>query len=100
MVTVALTPSEAGLFTAVGQAKQTPNDEVVSAFASFCLQLLASELPALSAGKPLQEDLEHVVLNLSAEIQRTGLLLAGAEKILREAAVLREQVSRESARPP
>jgi len=35
-----------------------------------------------------------VLLNLSAEKKRGSLLLAGAEKILREAAALREQVAR------
>jgi len=32
----------------------------------------------------LQDDLEHVLLNLSAEKKRGSLLLAGAEKILRK----------------
>lgn len=100
VVTVALLPADAGLFTAVAQAKGTTNDETTTACVAFCLQLLASELPSLAAGKSLQEDLEHVLLNLSAEKQRGSLLLAGAEKILREAAALREQVARHTAQRP
>jgi len=100
VVTIALLPADAGLFTAVAQAKGTTNDETATFCVSFCLQLLASELPSLGAGNSLQEDLEHVLLNLSAEKQRGGLILAGAEKILREAAALREQVARHTAKRP
>jgi hypothetical protein len=100
VVTVALSPADAGLFTAVAHAKGTTNDETATFCVSFCLQLLASELPSLSAGRSLQDDLEHVLLNLSAEKKRGSLLLAGAEKILREAAALREQVARQTATRP
>ena len=100
VVTIALAPSDAGLFAAVVQAKGATNDQTATAFVAFGLQLLASDLPALAAARPLSEDLEHVTLNLAAEKQRGFLLLAGAEKVLREAAALREQVARETAKRP
>ena len=100
VVTVSLSPADAGLFSAVAHAKNLSNDAAIGTCVSFCLQLLASELPSLSAGRSLQDDLELVLLNLSAEKQRASLLLAGAEKVLREAATLREQVTRQAAGRP
>lgn len=98
VVTLSLTPADAGLFTAIAQAKGIANDAAAIACVSFCLQLLASDLPSLSAAKPLHEDLDQALLNFSAEKQRAGLLIAGAEKVLREAAALREQVARQTAK--
>lgn len=63
---------------------------------AFCLQLLVSEISALGANRPLDEDLEQTVCNLTAHLKQLGSLLGGAEKILLDAAALREQLARES----
>ena len=93
LVTVTLSPSELGLYAAVSKAKKITNDQVVSAMVAFCLQLLVSEVSMLSASRRLDDDLERTVLNLAAHLRRLTTLLAGAEKILLDAATLREQLA-------
>ncbi|MBL9187519.1 MAG: hypothetical protein JNK23_08590 [Opitutaceae bacterium] len=100
VVTVSLAPSELGLYAAVRHAKRVSNDAVVSAMVAFCLQLLAAESASLTGDTPLDDDLERAALNLTAELKRLGSLLAGAEKILLDAAALRDQLARYSTSTP
>lgn len=99
VVTVSLAPSELGLYAAVRQAKQISNDAVVSAMVAFCLQLLASEPSSSAPTSVLDDDLERAVLTLATEVKRVGSLLAGAEKVLLDAAALRDQLARYSTHP-
>ena len=96
LATISLSSSELGLYAAVRSAKKLTNDEAVSVMVAFCLQLLVSEISALGANRPLDEDLERTVCNLTAHLKQLGSLLGGAEKILLDAAALREQLARES----
>ncbi len=98
LVTVTLSPSELGLYAAVRRAKKLTNDEAVSVMVAFCLQLLVSELSSLGSNRPLAEDLERTIFNLTAHLKQASSLLGGAEKILLDAAALREQLAQESRR--
>lgn len=95
LVTVALSPSELGLYAAIRQAKRLSNEEAVSAMVAFCLQALVSETSTLSAECALEDDIERTVLNHAAHAKQLGSLLAGAEKILLDAAALREQLAQQ-----
>ncbi len=100
VVSVSLAPSELGLYAAVRQAKRSSNDAVVSAMVAFALQLLAAESAALTGDTPLDDDLERAALTLTAERKRLSTLLAGAEKILLDAAALRDQLARHATSQP
>ncbi len=95
LATIALPASELGLYAAVRQAKRLTNDQIVSAMVTFCLQLLVSEISTLSADESLEEDLERMALHHATHVKQLSSLLAGAEKILLDAAALREQLARE-----
>ena len=97
IATVALSPSDLGLYSALRQVKKISNDETVSAMVAFCLQVLAGEFSTLSAEGRLGEDLDRANFTFTAQKKQFGLIMAGAEKVLLDTSALREQLSRQVA---
>jgi hypothetical protein len=98
-VEVSLSSADLAVYSFVRQAKGLANDRLVSELVSFGLQLLVSEMP-LSADQPIGTDLERSVAAAGESLRRLGSLLSGAEKILLDAAALREHLDRTLARRP
>jgi hypothetical protein len=99
-VEVSLSPLDLGVYSNVRQIKGLTNDQLVSELVSFGLQLLVSELPVLSPDEPIGRDLERSVAGAGESLRQLGTLLGGAEKILLDAAALREHLDRTLARRP
>lgn len=99
-VEISLSPVDLGVYSFVRQAKGLTNDRLVSELVSFGLQLLVSELPVLSPDQPIGSDLQQSVAAAGESLRRLGSLLGGAEKILLDAAALREHLDRTLARRP
>lgn len=100
IVGVSLSPEEVGLYSSIRQAKGLSNDQMISEMTAFCLRLLLPELAVLSPQDPFAEDLERAVGSTSDSLRRLSNLLSGAEKVLLDAAALREHMSHNLPREP